>query len=234
MGILKGHTFLFTVALSLALIGVFGGCRKRTPTAQRETPKVARQITPSEMAMLTAAQANDLATVKDLLGKGVDANMRGPDRNTPIMEAAYAGHVEMAKLLLDHGADLSAKKTDGASATLLIGDHKDVGALFKNVSQLVDAASSGDMRTLQELIDSGTPVNGLDQNGRAALNEAAWNAKTEAVKLLLDKGANPNIRKADGASPADRAAGQKHQDIVDLLNAAIAKRRTAPTATAGQ
>jgi ankyrin repeat protein len=234
MGILKGHTFLFTVALSLALIGVFGGCRKRTPTAQREAPKVATQITPSEMALLTAAQTNDLATVKNLLEKGVDVNMRGPDRNTPIMEAAYAGHLEMAKLLLVHGADLSAKKTDGATATLLIGDHKDVGALFKNVSQLVDAASSGDIRTLQELVDSGTPVNGLDQNGRAALNEAAWNGKTEAVKLLLDKGANPNIRKADGASPADLAAGQKHQDIVDLLNAAIAKRRTAPTATAGQ
>jgi len=55
------------------------------------------------------------------------------------------------------------------------------------------------------------------------LTEAAWNGHTDTVKLLLENGANPNIRKADGATAVALATGQKHQDIVDLLNEAITR-----------
>ena len=74
------------------------------------------------------------------------------------------------------------------------------------------------------MIEKGTPVNGLDQHGQSALTEACWNGRTETVKLLLGKGADPNIKKADGQSPLNLAMAQKHQDIGALLNEAIAKR----------
>lgn len=179
--------------------------------------------------MLEVAGKGNNARVKELLDKGVDVNTRGNDRNTPIMEAAYAGHLDTVKLLLDHGADLSAKKNDGATPIALAGRSKEVVELFRNVTALVDAATKGNNQLVKDLIDKGTPVNGLDHGGNSALQSACYAGKVDTVKLLLEKGANPNIKKSDGETPLTLAMGQKHADIVALIKEAIAKQPKATT-----
>lgn len=220
----KNKTRLWKLALAFLLLGLLAGCGNDGIETRKEPAKTpAVQLSPLEVEMLQVAAKGDNARVKELLDKGVDVNMRGNDRNTPIMEASYGGHFETVKLLLDHGADLSAKKNDGADPGGL-AHGKDVIELFKSVGALVDAATKGNTEALKELIDKGTPVNGLDKFGHSALTEACWGGKTEAVKLLLEKGANPNIKKSDGQTPLTLAEGQKHDDIVKLLNDAIAKK----------
>jgi hypothetical protein len=173
--------------------------------------------------MLEVAAKGNNVRIQGGLAKGVDVNMRGLDRNTPIMEAAYGMHLDTVKLLLDHGADLSAKKNDGSTAASL-SRSPEISELFRNVSVLVDAASKGNADLVKRLIDKGTPVNGLDNFGHSALTEVSWSGKTEIVKLLLDKGADPTIKKSDGETPLSLATGQKHDDVVKLLNDAIASR----------
>ena len=221
-------SLLFTCAILLA--GCQDGTEPAAPGAKTGDNKP--QLTRAETAMLEEAAHGNTAAVKGWLEKGVDVNMRGADKNTPIMEAAFAGHLETVKLLLDHGADLSAKKNDGETVSSLGAAHKDIMDLFKNVSALVDAGARGDVKGAQDLIAKGTPVNGRDEYGRSALMEASWNGKTEIVKLLLEKGSNPNIKKADGETPLSLATAQKHQDVAALLNAALAQGpKTNPTAT---
>jgi uncharacterized protein len=217
------RSLLFTLLIVCAV--VVAGCQDGTEPAApgAKTGETRRQLTRAETAMLEEAAHGNTAAVKGWLDKGVDVNMRGADNNTPIMEAAFAGHIETVKLLLDHGADISAKKNDGESVTSLGGGHKDIADLFRNVGALVEASSKGDTKAVKDLIDKGAPVNGLDTHGQSALTEAAWNGKTDTVKLLLEKGANPNIKKADGQTPLSLATSQKHQQIVTLLNEAIAK-----------
>ena len=223
---------LLKLALTFSLLGILAGCSTDGPESTRREPaKAAQPLAPMEVEMLQVAAKGDNTRVKELLDKGVDVNMRGNDRNTPIMEAAYAGHFETVKLLLDHGADLSAKKNDGADARGL-AHGADVIELIKNVSILVDAATKGNTQELKELIDKGTPVNGLDKFGHSALTEASFGGRTEVVKLLLEKGADPTIKKSDGETPLSLATGQKHQEIVALLNEAIAKRSKGPAAPA--
>lgn len=216
----KSHPW--KLALAFSLLSVFAACSNDGIVNRKEPAKTAAQLSPQEVEMLQVAAKGDSAKVKELLDKGVDVNMRGNDRNTPIMEAAYAGHLETVKLLLDHGADLSAKKSDGADPRGL-AHGKEVIELFKNVSALVDAATKGNTQALKELIGKGTPVNGLDKFGHSALTESCWSGKTDVVKLLLESGANPNIKKSDGQTPLSLAEGQKHQDVVALLKDAIAK-----------
>jgi uncharacterized protein len=219
---------LFTCAILLA--GCQDGTEPAAPGAKTGDSKP--QLTRAETAMLEEAAHGNTAAVKGWLEKGVDVDMRGPDKNTPIMEAAFAGHLETVKMLLDHGADLGAKKKDGETVNSLGAAHKDIMELFSKVNALVEASSKGNLKAAQDLIAKGTPVNGRDIYGQSALMEASWNGKTEIVKLLLEKGANPNIKKADGETPLSLANAQKHQDIAALLTAALAQGPKAnPTAT---
>jgi uncharacterized protein len=222
---------LWKLALSFSLLGMLAGCSNDGIETRKEPAKTTTaQLSPQEVEMLQVAAKGDNARVKELLDKGVDVNMRGNDRNTPIMEASYAGHLETVKLLLDHGADLSAKKNDGADPGGLTHS-KEVIELFKSVTALVDAAGKGNTQVVKELIDKGTPVNGLDKFGHSALTEASFGGKTDVVKLLLENAANPNIKKSDGQTPLSLAEGQKHDDIVKLLNEAIAKQSKSASAT---
>ena len=229
----KHKSQLWKLALAFSLLGVLAGCTNDGIETRTEPAKTTTaQLSPHEVEMLQVAANGNNARAKELLDKGVDVNMRGNDHNTPLMEAAYAGHLETCKLLLDHGADISAKKNDGASPGTLTHS-KEVSELFKNVATLVDAAGKGTVPTVKELIDKGTPVNGLDQSGRSALTEASWNGKIDIVKLLLEKGADPKIKKADGETPLSLATSQKHPEIVTLLNEAIAKQSKGVAAAKG-
>jgi ankyrin repeat protein len=213
------------VLLSLLL---FTGCRNESVKTTREPDQPApAQILPQEAEMLEAAGKGNTARVRELLDSGVKVNMRGPDRNTPLMEAAYGGHAETVKLLLERGADLSVKKRDGATAWTLTSNSQ-VLDVFKNVEALVTAAGEGNQTAVQDLMRKGTPVNALNRSGEAALHTASWHGRTEIVKLLLDNGANPELKKADGASPLSLASGQNHSQIVTLLNEAISRQPAPP------
>lgn len=203
---------------------LFIGCANESVDKPRARESVApTQLLPQEAEMLEAAGKGNTPRVQALLNEGVNVNMRGGDSQTPIMEATYGGHLDTIRLLLDHGADLSAKKRDGATALTLTAN-KDILALFKNISSMVAAAAAGNNTILETFISKGTPINGLSETGESALHAACWNGRVETVKLLLERGADPQIKKADGASPVTLASGQKHEDIVTLLNAAIEKK----------
>jgi len=55
------------------------------------------------------------------------------------------------------------------------------------------------------------------------LTEAVYAGKAETVGLLLDKGANANARKVDGATPLSFAINGRRPDIADMLRKAGAK-----------
>jgi hypothetical protein len=218
--------------LLFAFLSILAGCQEGIERPRAPEPAKGAnnkpELTRAEIAMLVAAANGDTAAVGGWLDKGVEVNMRGGDRNTPIMEAAFAGHLETVKLLLDHGADLSARKNDGETVVTLGAGHQDIADLFKNVSALVEAAGRGDNKAVKELLEKGTPVNGLDQHGQSALTETCWSGRTETVKLLLGKGADPNIKKADGQSPLNLALAQKHPDTVALRNEVAKRSKQSP------
>jgi ankyrin repeat protein len=58
--------------------------------------------------LLEAAEAGDTARVEQLLEQGADVNAKDKDGYTALMLAAFSGHTETVKTLLDAGA---ARKT---------------------------------------------------------------------------------------------------------------------------
>ncbi|MFK8164398.1 MAG: ankyrin repeat domain-containing protein [Lewinella sp.] len=65
-----------------------------------------------QKALLNAAEAGDLETVKYYLRQGIDPNQEHPEAmTTPLMESVRSGQLAVVDYLLNHGAD--AQKPSG-------------------------------------------------------------------------------------------------------------------------
>ena len=68
-------------------------------------------------------------------------------------------------------------------------------------STVVDAARTGDIAQVRQLIKSGADVNAPAADGSTALLFAAYDSDGEMVKALLAAGANPNVANNFGVTP---------------------------------
>ena len=119
--------------------------------------------------------------------------------------AAFFGHPETAKALLDAGADILTVSRN-SEANLAI-----------------NAAAAGPRverrpEIVRLLIDRGSPVDGRGSPaGHTPLHEAAYNGDLPLVRLLLDRGADRSARTAEGDTPLDIATKNKRAEAVRLL-----------------
>ena len=60
-----------------------------------------------------AVGINDIKTVKALLDKGADVNVKDNSGSTPLIYAARNGRTEVLKALIDKGADVNLKNNYG-------------------------------------------------------------------------------------------------------------------------
>jgi ankyrin repeat protein len=90
---------------------------------------------------------------------------------------------------------------------------------------LHQAARSGDLRAVTDLLGAGTDPEALDQgpNGWTPLLHAIHKDQLQTVRLLLARGADPNRLAANGTSALNLAASQGELEIVRTLLAAGAR-----------
>lgn len=157
---------------------------------------------------------------------GADINTTNNNGFTPLMVAAYYGHVPSTQLLINKGVDINQKNNEGETAlhvairkgqTEIIEPLVKAGAdinIKKNngFTPLMVAAYYGDVPSAQLLITKGANVNALDPDttakearcnskagqGWTALSRAVYQSQPEMVKLLLNNGAE--IIKIDDCS----------------------------------
>ena len=78
------------------------------------------------------------------------------------------------------------------------------------------AAEKGDVKELKKLLKEVNP-NIRNKEGETPLHIVAGRSHLEAVKLLLDHGADPNAQNEMGETPLHYAAGHGYVDVVKLL-----------------
>jgi cytohesin len=67
------------------------------------------------------------------------------------------------------------------------------------------------------MIELGAMVNAREKTGLTPLHAAAFRGDPDIVRLLLDAGANPTIKDANGHVPKDWAQWEHHDEAAKLL-----------------
>ncbi len=84
-----------------------------------------------------------------------------------------------------------------------------------NVIKLIEAARDGQTNTVQELLNSGTDINGYDS--LTALFGASNEGHSDVVELLCRRGADVDIRDINGHTALMAAAAKGYSKIVEIL-----------------
>ena len=101
---------------------------------------------------------------------------------------------------------------------------------YETGQKLQNAAAAGDLATVRRIIDGGFDVNYDLGGGSTVLHMAASCGRTEIVKYLLAKGADPTIRDSLNRTPAAVAQAMNQKAVLAALNAAEGEAANAPPA----
>lgn len=117
---MKYLVFILALNLSFAQSDVFDCARTGTAEEMEEffrtNPKSVDAMNERGSSLLTlAAYYNNLAVAKYLIEKVANINGNSKD-GTPLMAAAIKGHIEIAKALVEAGADPNLSDANGATA----------------------------------------------------------------------------------------------------------------------
>jgi ankyrin repeat protein len=176
-----------------------------------------------DKTFLDAIRDGNTAQVRRLLQQGANANAYDEAGNTALMRAALYADVEMTQSLLESGADVHLRGQDG-TAPLLRTTHNldkmrlflDRGAAVEDIVLVAAASVPGSRSTLELLFAHGGKVRTATP-AYTALMAAAGTGDLDAVKCLLDHGADAKAKTPTGFTALIAAALSGNARIVELL-----------------
>jgi ankyrin repeat protein len=187
--------------------------RSERPAAARATP----------LHYATFCGMHDIAMFL-IIEHSQDVNARGFDRKeTPLHVALRRGHVEVARVLLEHGADTEARDDDGYTPLLWASRFRHVdlahvvlehGAHTEardkdNYSPLERAIQNGHVELAQILLEHGADVNAQNMERYTPLHSASAMGQPAVALVLLKHGADLKARGKNNHTPLHCANGEE-------------------------
>ena len=179
-----------------------------------------------------AAKEQNVPLVNYILSLDPDVNTSvKPSSLTPLHMAAFGGCFEIAKLLVEHGADPGARISEGYSTIYMAAfanQPKVIGLLLRyrpnlqldstrGTNALYTAVESGTVDCVALLLQQGRSELCTRKDGWQPLHKAACNGELEILTLLLDAKADINARTSSGFTALMTACQYGNEDIMDEL-----------------
>jgi ankyrin repeat protein len=178
-------------------------------------------------ALHFASREGQIEAVRELVAAGADVNkVSGSDHLSPLLQAIITGHFDIAKFLLEHSADPNIASTTAGLFPLWATIDARYAYREWYPAPSVEQEKTEYLELIRELIDRGANVNarlgakpwfrtfgnsaGPDPAGSTVFWRAAQANDIIAMKLLLSRGADPNISTTHGCSPLLVASGLQH------------------------
>ncbi len=162
-------------------------------------------------ALLLAARQGELESVKALLDSGADVNQPGAgDHTTPLLIAVINGRFDLAQFLLAHGADPRVAAANGVTPLYAVINCQWAQKALYPQPRAFEQQTTGYLDLMTALLDNGADPNvrvskkvwysgynsdfsSIDEEGATVFWRAAYAADVDAMKLLVARGADPNI-----------------------------------------
>jgi uncharacterized protein len=178
------------IALSVAAVGFWVASAQAQPSLN------------DWYTIANAASHNDMGQVMAILGTvgpldRIDADVVDSAGRTALDYAASFNNTTMAKVLIDHGANVDYRDPLG-------------------YTPLHWAAERSNLDVMKVLIDSKATVDALNRQGVTPLMVAAGHTQPQAVRLLMERGADPKKQDYTGRDSFGWAAGKPA--VIQALN----------------
>ena len=153
------------------------------------------------------------------------------NKSTPLHLASREGHAEVARFLVDHGADMTAQDKQKSSplhlaserghieiAQFLVERGADMTARDKHGATPLHLALGWDHTELaQFLIERGVDATARNNDGLTPLHQVSAGGHVKLVQPLIERGADVTAQDRDGMTPLHRALIPGHMGIAQLL-----------------
>lgn len=210
---------VFELKLEQERNDIFAGQESRLAALREALAKSKSASNGGTEESLTSAETEAIRRIQGLVANSPDlVDAPAKQGKAPLHEAAELGQMSVARYLLDHGAKVDVRSRDGltplhyaanaghkAMAELLVARGADLNAAEKNVPEkpgrtpLHSVSRMGYLSLVEWLVAKGAKLDALDGEG-TPLAAACLAGKLEVMRLLLDRGANPNLA-APGKRP---------------------------------
>lgn len=172
-----------------------------------------------------AALGNASKTAAELVRQGASVDAITPQsKETPLHLAAARDAFEVADVLLRHGAQVNARSALGwtplHSACNTAAGTRVARLLLQRGANPNATDTTGRTPLFYLVTRSNIPGNNVPPEMRDVLSRHQQNTRAQALalaQLLLSMGANPRVRDATGATPADLAARSGFKEMEKLL-----------------
>jgi ankyrin repeat protein len=159
-------------------------------------------------AKLTMAEACSLGKADQvaafLKADPTSASSRSPDGYPVTGMAVFFGHPEIARMLIEAGADVNEAATNATK-----------------VAVIHSAAAAANLEIVRLLIEKGAHVNVAQEGGFTPLHEAAAQGNRALAELLIQAGADLAAKTTDGQTAADIADARKHPETAQWLRSLV-------------
>ncbi len=165
----------------------------------------------------------------DLIVNGRSWRLSRP--KSPLSAAAKVGNLEIAKLLVANGADVTLRVPGDGTALItaaefghldfikyLVSKGADINRTFSNQGNaLITASGRGHLEIMKYLVSKGADINHYSPNQGNALIASAHSNNVDAVKFLVSKGMDVHFISPNQGNALIAAAGHGEIEIVKYL-----------------
>ncbi|PCH55756.1 MAG: hypothetical protein COC15_04025 [Legionellales bacterium] len=186
--------------------------------------KVNAQDEEGRTALMMASYQGHAAVVKLLLNNGANVYLENNSGATALTIAQLTGKENITMLLLG-----AADKNKNQEVEVKISQEQSktnqkkllLTTPVSKQDQLINAVKQKNIIKVRDLLKQKVAVNYVDAYGNTALILAVKNSDKATVKLLLDAGANPELKPIGGKTALTLSQEAFNMDIILMLTGAV-------------
>jgi uncharacterized protein len=186
-------------------------------------------------ALHYASRQGYVEAAQVLVDAGADVNQLSGDRTSPLLVATINGHFDLARYLLDKGANPALAADNGATPLFAVlncewapkanypqprAQQQQKTTYLEMMTALLDRGADPNARLHKKVWYSGynSDLSGVEESGATPFWRAAYASDVPAMRLLLAHGADPNIpaMKTAGRVFGNDSPGRESKDVSGL------------------